>query len=105
MGTGLVIRARLRTGWRALLGLVLLGGLGLGLTLACLAGARRTQTAFTRFVDEYQPGDFDISIDDDSVPIDERLRQLDAVEHLPQVAHAAAGAYVFHLLDGRPDRL
>lgn len=100
-GTGLAVRARVRREWRSLLGLALLGGLGLGITLACLAGARRTDTAFDRFVEASRPGDVEVSLSEDT-PLDERLRQIERVEALPQVQRAAAASWVFHTLPDAP---
>lgn len=45
----LIWRSRLRRRWRAWVALALLLGLGTGTGLACLAGARRTASAFDRF--------------------------------------------------------
>jgi hypothetical protein len=42
------LRSDLRSRWRALLGLALLLGLVAGAVLACAAGARRTDTAYSR---------------------------------------------------------
>ena len=46
----LAVRSRLRTGWRSALALVLLVGLGGGIAMAALSGARRTETALDRFL-------------------------------------------------------
>jgi hypothetical protein len=50
-GLGLWVRSERRHGWRSLLGLSLLVALGRGITLAALGGARRTDSAFDRFLD------------------------------------------------------
>ncbi len=50
-GLGLWVRSEWRRGWRSLVGLALLIGLGGGVTLAALGGARRADTAFDRFLD------------------------------------------------------
>lgn len=44
------LRADLRTRWRALLGLALLLGLIGGVALTAAAGARRTDTAYSRLL-------------------------------------------------------
>src|SRR5687768_4595404 len=44
------LRAELRTRWRALVVLALLIGLGAGIVMATLAGARRTDSAYDRFL-------------------------------------------------------
>ena len=46
----LAVRSRLRSGWRSTLALVLLVGLGGGIAMAALSGARRTDTALDRFL-------------------------------------------------------
>jgi hypothetical protein len=46
----LAVRSRLRSGWRSALALVLLVGLGGGIAMAALGGARRTTTALDRFL-------------------------------------------------------
>ena len=46
----LAVRSRLRSGWRSALALVLLVGLGGGIAMAALSGARRTDTALDRFL-------------------------------------------------------
>ena len=50
-GLGLWVRSEWRRSWRSLLGLALLVGLGGGVTLAAIGGARRADTAFERFLD------------------------------------------------------
>jgi putative ABC transport system permease protein len=83
-------------------GLVVLGGLGFGVTLACLAGARRTETAFDRFVAASHPGDVEVSFEDQ--PLDEKLALIERVVDLPQVERAAGGSWVLHALpDGTRD--
>jgi len=49
-------RAEMRSGWRSALMLVVLVGLGGGLALTALSGARRTDTAMPRFVSYSEPG-------------------------------------------------
>ena len=44
------LRAELRTRWRALVVLALLVGIGAGIVMATLAGARRTDSAYDRFL-------------------------------------------------------
>jgi hypothetical protein len=91
----LAVRARLRRSWRGVLALAVLGGLGLGIALACLAGARRTESAFDRFLAQSNPGQVEIGIGED-VPPAERLELVERVRALPQVERSAAGAWVFH---------
>ncbi|HET6875195.1 MAG TPA: hypothetical protein VFH70_10470, partial [Acidimicrobiales bacterium] len=49
-------RTELRAGWRSMLLLVVLVGLGGGMALTALAGARRADTAMPRFVAYSRPG-------------------------------------------------
>ena len=49
-------RAEVRSRWRSLLVLCLLVGLGGGMALTALAGARRADTAVPRFVAYSRPG-------------------------------------------------
>ena len=53
----IVARKELRSNWRGWLALVLLVGVGGGVVLAALAGARRTESAFPRLVDESAAAD------------------------------------------------
>src|SRR3954454_12842288 len=75
-------RAELRGRWRSLLGVALLVGLAGGVTLAAIAGARRTDTAFARLLTT-------TNADDVIVNPDTGIRsglQLADVAALPQVA-------------------
>src|SRR4029078_4940063 len=47
---GLRLRVEARAHWRAWLGIALLVGVVSGATIAAFAGARRTQTAYDRFL-------------------------------------------------------
>ena len=47
---GMALRAEARAKWRAWVGLGLILGLAAGASIACVAGARRTQTAYDRFL-------------------------------------------------------
>ena len=51
-------RADLRTRWRSVVALGLLIGVSLGAVTAAAAGARRTDSAYPRFLDEYRSADF-----------------------------------------------
>jgi putative ABC transport system permease protein len=51
-------RAELRTRWRAWVGLGLLTGLAAGAVLALVAGGRRTDSAYSRFIDGQAASDF-----------------------------------------------
>lgn len=80
------LRAELRSAWRRALGLVLLVGLAGGAVIAVAAGARRTDSAYGRFV-KAQLG-YDVLVvnypSDDTAIFD-----LEQVARLPQVADAA----------------
>lgn len=95
-------RAELRTRWRALLAVALLVGLAGGATLAAVAGARRTDTAFSRLLVHTKAWDVLVNPDrgTDSA-VDWR-----AVAALPQVADAdrADGLFLAPLSSrGAPD--
>ncbi len=95
----LAVRGRLRRRSRNALGLVVLGGLGFGITLACLAGARRTDSAFDRFEAASRPGDLEIGFDEE-IPFAERLALVERVQSLPQVARSAGASWIFHTMPG-----
>ena len=61
-GAGLWIGAELRRRWRALVLLTLLCGMVVAVVLAALAGARRTTTAYDRFLAEAGAGHVDVQI-------------------------------------------
>src|SRR5436309_15398614 len=76
-------RAEFRSGWRAWLALALLFGVAGGAATAAAAGARRTETAYPRFVDwanasDVETGGFAGNLDQETV--------LATIEHLPSVA-------------------
>src|SRR5688572_21136673 len=83
-------RAELRTRWRAWLGLALIAGVAGGAVPALAAGARRTDTAYRRFLQEQDAYDVLVSLntagfgEPDAVAFD-----AGEIERLPQVAEAA----------------
>lgn len=86
-------RAEWRARWRAIVGLALIVGVAGGAATAAAAGARRTATAYERFVEEYQSYDVipgGISEDDPK----ELKRIQDALATLPQVAAFATGQFL-----------
>jgi hypothetical protein len=96
-------RAELRSRARAWLGLALLVGVAAGVVIAAAAGARRTDTAYARFLDHSAPIDAMIGIPFDCPPREERatgpgrppLRCADAedIAALPGVDAAAELLY------------
>jgi ABC-type lipoprotein release transport system permease subunit len=75
-------RAELRTRWRALLAVALLVGLAGGAALAAFAGARRTDTAFERLVEQTEAWDVLVNPDlgSDSALDDRDVASLPYVE-------------------------
>ena len=100
--------SELRTRWRAALSLALLVGVSGGVVMAASAGARRTHTAYTRFVTAQRAWDVAITNDPSAVMEPE---QLTAIEGLPGVrdsvrgivdyAHVGVGIAFFAPADGR----
>ncbi len=86
------LRAVGRQRWRAWLALALLVGLGGGIVLGALAGARRTDSAYGRFLKEVNAFDVALAGED-----------LEAVRRLPQVADVAGNdVLLMALLVGAP---
>jgi putative ABC transport system permease protein len=85
-------RAELRSRVRSWLGLALLVGLVAGLVIAATAGARRTDSAYERFLVHQRAADVLL----DNYP-DPGVATVDpeTVERLPQVASAARAAFLF----------
>ena len=94
-------RASFRRSWRALGGIALLVALIGGLSLFSIAGARRTQSAYPRFLRSTDPST--MVIDVGSIRTDRE--SLDAIAQLPQVEQAKAYAsfYIAPWVDGQPD--
>ncbi len=95
-------RASLRRSWRALAGIALLLGLVGGLSLFATAGARRTQSAYPRFLRSTNPSTMVVNVGGLGP---EGYEKIDAIAHLPQVVQARAyvSFYVAPWVDGRPD--
>lgn len=85
-------RAELRSRLRSWLGLAALVGLVAGLVIAAAAGARRTDSAYARFLDRQRAADVFV----DNYP-DPGVGTVDpaAVERLPQVVSSARAAFLF----------
>ena len=73
--------AELRARWRAMLGLALLVGVVAGACLAAAAGARRTDSAYPRFLAKY--GAFHTEVSTGGNPQTDQI--FDEIAHLPQV--------------------
>jgi predicted lysophospholipase L1 biosynthesis ABC-type transport system permease subunit len=82
------VRAELRTRWRAALSLALLLGLTGGVVMAAAAGARRTHTAYTRFVRSSHT--FDVAVMNDQT-FGPSAEQLARIEELPAVQETVRG--------------
>ena len=86
-------RSGLRRRWRSWTVLSLLVGLAAGVVISAAAGARRTETAYDRFLEATDP--FDVMVMAVPFPLD-----IDAVKRLPEVAVAVNVPYAF--LDPAP---
>jgi hypothetical protein len=85
----LTLRADLRRRWRPMLGMVLLIGLVSGVVLVAAAGARRTSTAYPRFLSRSHAADLLVA------PAQSGFRgYFRAVAGLPQVAAADSVAFL-----------
>jgi hypothetical protein len=88
----MLVRSRLRRRWRAWVALALLLGLAGGVVMTAAAGARRTDTAYPRYLEWARAEDALVSVNDDSV--------IPAIERLPQVAEAGVGiGYALYRID------
>ena len=82
-------KVEIRTGWGSLLFLALLIGLGGGVAIAAVAGARRTDSAFPRFLAYNRPEDVFVQSHSPTPALD-----LSRVRSLPQVDHAMQAPYL-----------
>lgn len=90
------IRAEMRTGWRAWLALALLIGVGTGAVLTLAAGARRTDTAYDRFLRSSHAYDaLVVNYPEDGTAI----YDFDEIAGLPQVVDSARAAFEYFTLD------
>ena len=91
----LIVRADLRRRWRAMLAMALLIGLVSGVVLVAAAGARRTDTAYPRFLSRSHAADLLVS------PVQSGFQgYFQAVAGLPQVASADVVAFLQMSLPG-----
>ena len=90
-----IVRADLRRRWRAMLAMALLTGLVSGVVLVAAAGARRTDTAYPRFLSRSHAADLLVS------PVQSGFHgYFRAVAGLPQVASADVVAFLQMSLPG-----
>src|SRR6266498_3005671 len=81
---GMLLRSELRARWRSWLALALIVGVGWGVVLTAVAGARRTESAYRRF--RASTGSHDVLISADG-PVSPKLA--DDIAVLPEVAAAS----------------
>ncbi len=74
-----LLRADLRKRWRSLAMLALLVAIVVGAVLTATAGARRTRTAFDRYLEEVRPGDALVTFEGEP-PDPATVEQIDGVE-------------------------
>jgi ABC-type lipoprotein release transport system permease subunit len=82
-------RAELRARWRAWIGLALLVGLASGAVMALAAGARRTDTAYDRFLQTHSA--YDVMVTDFGQPGFPGVGGFDKIAALPSVEDSAEG--------------
>ena len=92
MAVWLRARSELRSRWRATLSLAVLVAITAGVVMAAAAGARRTHTAYTRFVAGHDAYDIAVGHDQDFPVTPE---QVQAIEALPQVTEHVRGLVVY----------
>jgi putative ABC transport system permease protein len=85
-------RAELRSRWRGWLGLGLLVGLAAGAVMALAAGARRTETAYARFLEAHDA--YDVMIVDQDQQGLSGIGGFDEIAALPSVKDSAEGDLV-----------
>ena len=95
------LRSDLRARWRAWLGLALLIGLGGGAAVAAAAGARRTETAYPRFVQTQQGYDLVTGGFPKKLDPERTLTQMAAMPEVLESARLYVAAYAAILPSGR----
>jgi hypothetical protein len=102
------LRAELRNRWPSWLGLALIAGLAGAVVIAAAAGARRTDSAYTRFLAASRASDVAIYDDTEGTP---HVPDPAKIARLPQVAEVVPIQFIGYLLgnvgmvvprDGRP---
>jgi ABC-type lipoprotein release transport system permease subunit len=84
--------AEARSRWRSWLGLALVVGIAGGIVIASAAGARRTDSAYPRFLTAQRAAHVTL-LDDGSLGVQ---LDVDVVARLPQVASVARGSLIFY---------
>jgi len=95
------LRSEIRTRWRSWLGLVLLIGLTGAAATAAAAGARRTETAYPRFVQAQDGYDLITGGFPDSIDPERALAQMEAMPEVAQWARVDVAAHDAILPSGR----
>src|SRR5215218_6655493 len=95
------LRSEMRSRWRAWLGLALLIGLGGGAAVAAAAGARRTETAYPRFVQVHKGYDLVTGGFPDNIDPERALAQMAAMPVVLQSARVDVASYTAILPSGR----
>lgn len=93
------LRAELRTRWRAWLGLAVLVATVSGAVMALAAGARRTDSAYGRFLDAYNAYDVMV-LSFSAAEFGSAVFDLDELASLPQVADSARAGHELLTLAG-----
>ncbi len=91
-------RATLRSRWRGYLGIVVLLGITGGLSLFALAGARRTQSAYPRFLRDAHASTMAVDTGE------YRRKTVAAIASFPEVARSSVyvATLVAHIVHGKP---
>jgi hypothetical protein len=98
---GLRLRSEWRGRWRSWLGLALLIGLAGGAAVAAAAGARRTATAYPRFVQAQNGYDLITGGFPDKINPERALPQMAAMPEVVEWARVDVAAYAAILPSGR----
>ncbi|MEP7026292.1 MAG: hypothetical protein ABJB47_21315 [Actinomycetota bacterium] len=97
-------RGTARGTWRAILAVAVVGGLLVAVALAALAGARRTDTAYGRYLTASHASDALINVPG-RLPGMPLLKPIQLISSLPGIASSAAyvGMNAFPVVHGKPD--
>jgi putative ABC transport system permease protein len=97
-------RSHLGSTWRGLLAIVVVGGLLGAVSLGALAGARRTASAYSRYLTSTNASDAQVNIPGlvPGIPV---LRPMTLISHLPGVSRSAVyiGMDAYPVLGGKVD--